>query len=166
VTDDPPRKTDKQRPATLPSSTTTFTAPLPGPAEPLVQRVTDDELKRDLLVEMTGSYSGPLPPPRALAAYGEIDPSLIDRIVTMAEGEQRNRHDIERTGLAIQARGQHYALTIGIVGLVVATLTSFAGHPVTGAVIGTVDLVALVSTFIYGSHLRHRDAAEDSPPGD
>ncbi|MCL2291097.1 MAG: DUF2335 domain-containing protein [Bacteroidetes bacterium] len=40
-------------------------------------------------------YSGPIPPPEALAKYNEVHPGLAERIITMAESEALHRRKTE-----------------------------------------------------------------------
>lgn len=79
----------------------------------------------------------------------------------MAKREQQHRHDcdVRSQGLASAAldhqnsrakMGQQYAFGIAIVGLMAAAAIAITGHPATGAIIGTVDLVGLVSAFLVG----------------
>lgn len=119
-------------------------------------------------------FEGPIPAPTVLAAYAKIDPQLVDRIVSMAERESKHRHEMEKKLLATEerriddigrraSRGQAYGLIIGVAGLVAASVISVLGHPAAGTIIGTVDLLGLVGTFVYGARqarLRHQ-----SPPG-
>jgi LPXTG-motif cell wall-anchored protein len=59
---------------------------------------------------------------------------------------------------AERARGQHYALIIGIVGICAGAACVVTGHDTAGAVIGGTALVGLVSAFIYG---RRKESAGD-----
>lgn len=43
------------------------------------------EVKEALMVIRGEMYSGPIPPPEALARYEEIQPGAADRIIKMAE---------------------------------------------------------------------------------
>ena len=44
-----------------------------------------EEVKEALMVMRSEMYSGPIPPPEALARYEEIQPGAADRILKMAE---------------------------------------------------------------------------------
>ena len=52
------------------------------------------EPERKAIIQMA-AFAGPLPPPALLDEYGKIDGSFPERIVAMAEREQRQRHDWE-----------------------------------------------------------------------
>ncbi|GHU02302.1 hypothetical protein FACS1894186_6720 [Alphaproteobacteria bacterium] len=53
-----------------------------SPAQPLVA------------AGVVARYSGPLPPAAELAKYNDASPGAADRIISMAEAEQRYRHAI------------------------------------------------------------------------
>lgn len=46
-------------------------------------------------VQVSETYSGPLPPPEALARYDQIVPGAAERILCMAENEMKHRHENE-----------------------------------------------------------------------
>jgi len=49
-------------------------------------------------------WSGPLPPAADLAAYDAVVPGCAERIVAMAESEQKHRHHLEDTVLTSDSR--------------------------------------------------------------
>lgn len=78
------------------------------------------------------SFHGPLPPPEVLRDYGEVIPGLPDKIVEMAENEQKHRHDLEQTDLGsdrLEAkRGQYLgAVTMWLL-VLAALLVTFYGY--------------------------------------
>jgi Predicted membrane protein len=64
-------------------------------------------------------WSGPLPPPEALARFNDIVPNGAERVFKMAEDEQAHRIASENTGLiasiAEAKRGQLLGASISIV---------------------------------------------------
>lgn len=52
------------------------------------------------------SHSGPLPSPEDLQRYNDISPGAAERILIMAESEQRHRHDIERLAIETDTANQ------------------------------------------------------------
>lgn len=76
-------------------------------------------------------WSGPLPPPEALARFNEIVPNGAERIFKMAEDEQAHRITSENTGLvasiAEAKRGQLLGASISIVSLVSAIISIYLG---------------------------------------
>ena len=55
------------------------------------------------VVSMQQHYSGPLPPAQEFKAYGEVLPNAPERILAMAEGEQKHRHKKEIRALNARA---------------------------------------------------------------
>jgi uncharacterized membrane protein len=94
---------------------------------------------------MTGS----LPTATELEKYNRVMPDAAERLLTLAEREQRFRHRITYTG-------QASAFIITISFLISATFLIQGNHDVAGSVLATVDLVALVTVFITGQRLRVR----------
>jgi uncharacterized membrane protein len=116
-----------------------------------------------VVLATASAFQGPLPPPEVLAKYNEIDAGLVNRIVTMAEEQAKHRREIENfvtdKSLALSRMGQVFGLTIAMTGLGAAVITTLYNHGVVGALIGTVDLVALVSVFVLGKTMN----AQTSP---
>ena len=65
--------------------------------------------KTELHIQQTSFHSGPLPPAEELQQFDSILPGLADRIVTMAEKEQSNAHELQR----IAAKGAHRMIFAG-----------------------------------------------------
>lgn len=109
------------------------------------------------------SYQGPLPPPEQLSAYDEETRRII---VQMAVDEQRHTHEMRSTGLngAIKKdeRGQRYGLTVAIVGLIAAAVIA-PFSPAAAGIIGTLDLVGMVTVFVAPRILESRKRS-DNPP--
>jgi uncharacterized membrane protein len=97
-------------------------------------------------------HTGPIPSPSALAEYKAIDPGLVDRIVGMAEREQASRLQVT----AAIVDGNKRRTTIGQVSALIVALSGFAlvgygfacGHPGAAAVVGSVELAAIVAAFL------------------
>lgn len=111
-------------------------------------------------------FSGPLPPPGVLQAYDELSPGLAGRIVSMAEREQEHRHALERGAFdedsKLGRRGQIFALLVAAGGLIAAVILGLAGEPLAAAIIGSVDLLGLVTVFLLGPRLGGETAPVDS----
>lgn len=60
------------------------------------------EVKEALMVIRGEMYSGPIPPPEALARYEEIQPGAADRIIKMAEKQQEHRMSLETKAIGGQ----------------------------------------------------------------
>ncbi len=109
-------------------------------------------------------YSGPIPPASELQAYADINPELVDRIVTMAEKEQASRHEIlkraQDSGIVERRIGQFLGFLIGITCISGGVYAVTSGHDFAGAAIGAGGVVGLVSVFVLGRRERHKK--EDS----
>jgi uncharacterized membrane protein len=115
---------------------------------------------------------GLLTDPRSLAEYEQAVPgagkAILDKFFEQTTREIEHRHAIEREAMEQERehgqallkqgdRGQWLGLTVALAGFALVGYVSYLGHPVTAAVIGSLDILGLVSVFIYG---RHKQAEE------
>lgn len=78
-------------------------------------------------------------------------PDVLNKIIRLAELEQRQRH-IRARAPEVNARlGMFCGLVIGVAGLVAACYIAKIGAPGSGMLLGAADLLGLVSVFISGS---------------
>lgn len=114
-----------------------------------------------LQITQAAAFSGPLPPPNVLQRYDEIIPNGADRIVAMAEKQSAHRIDLERTVIHGDSRRANWGVFCGFTLAVLVIVLSFIlilyGHAVAGTILGTLDLVSLISVFIYGTTTRRRE---------
>ena len=126
-----------------------------------------EEVKEALMVMRSEMYSGPIPPPEALARYEEIQPGAADRILKMAEKQQEHRMALETKAIGGQVdqskRGQIFGfiaifLCIGaaVFFAVVCNMTKFA------ATFIPVTMVVLVGLFLTGKNVMKKDLEEKS----
>jgi uncharacterized membrane protein len=108
-----------------------------------------DEIEHDRAMRRKGQ--GVFPSPAMLEGYRTFGPELVERVVIMAEREQRQRHWRERAPERTARLGITFGLMIGISGLVTSGYLAAIGLPVAAAVLGATDLLGLVGVFIYGS---------------
>jgi len=146
-----------------------------------LRNASDDELLNELRarrphsgrVSLTVSeqhFSGPVPPPESLAKYKEIDASIPDRIVTMAEAQQKENNaarnkviDAQSKSLAAQIRhddkGQNFALVVSILMIVCSTFLIAIDKEIYGTLLGGSTLCGLAYIFITGrKHAKQRAA--------
>lgn len=136
-------------------------APARRPGDP------PDDASPLLYAQTLASFEGPLPPPNVLAAYDEVVPGAAERLLDMAEKQARHRQHLER----LVVEGAHRRANQGLwVGFAVAVLFLAASvwliltdHGVYGAVLGTVDLVALVTVFVVGRSEQRREREAKRP---
>jgi len=116
-------------------------------------------------VTVSHNFSGPIPPPDLLGKYEQLQPGLAERIVRMAEDEQKHRHDMEaqhaqasRQADRWYARevllGQVFALLIVVLAIGSGSLLAMYGQPLAGGIIGGGGVIGLASVFIAGRSSR------------
>lgn len=81
--------------------------------------------ERATVLSMQQHYSGPLPPAQEFKSYGEVLPSAPDRILTMAEAEQRHRHKRETFAIYVRAANSIIGMLLGIVIVVLCLLFAY-----------------------------------------
>lgn len=122
--------------------------------------------RRTTIQAQAVSFQGPIPPPELLREYNEIITNGADRILRMAEAQSAHRIQLEGIVIKGDDRRANWGLTtgftIGIILIVLSFILIMYGHEVSGTILGTTDLTALVSLFIYGrrakaDELRRRD---------
>ena len=127
------------------------------PQEMLVKALAGREGNVSLTVEQQIShqqYSGPIPPPSMLNDYNKVQSGFAERIVSMAENEQKHRHELEshavKGAITKDKRSQRFAL---ICVLFISTLCGgliYTGHDTAGSFLGGSTLVGLAALFITG----------------
>ena len=108
--------------------------------------------------------SGPLPHPDTLRQYNDIIPDGADRILKMAEQQSAHRIAIEASVTKSDGWRANFGLAAGLVfalsTLGVSALVTLKGYPEAGIFLGTLDLAAIVGTFVYGTENRRRERRE------
>jgi uncharacterized membrane protein len=133
-----------------------------APQEEQPRQVTKQEemFPQAVRYAATSYHSGPLPDPDTLFQYNEIAPGAADRIIAMAEREQRHRHETDRALVRMHSRN-----TAG--GLVSATLIGLAaigggaygmvnGGDIAGAGVALGGLASLVWVYVTGKKSEER----------
>ena len=150
----------------MPDSTDDQTPPAPVPSESIVRLgqalagLSDED--RELLARFdiaTGlvaeehHHSGPLPTPGDFAAYGKALANAPDRILAMAEAEQRSRHAAQGKALNAELLRTVGALLLALRGLGVALAAALNGYAGTAITIGLAGPVLGLARF----YLAHRN---------
>jgi uncharacterized membrane protein len=80
-----------------------------------------------IIAERTDLFIGPIPPPAVLQGYVSIDPSIPNRIITMAE--KLNDAEVSKSNRwsFTLAFGQIMSFTIGLVGIAACVLLALKG---------------------------------------
>lgn len=99
-------------------------------------------------------YSGPLPSAEQMAKYDAISPTIVNRIITLAESEAVHRRSMENKVVTYQGReilaGQLFGLIVSLTGFILSAYIVYLGHPKSGVVIATGVIASLVGVFIKG----------------
>lgn len=98
-------------------------------------------------------WSGPLPPPEALAQFNDIIPNGAERIMAMVESEQKHRIDSESRILTAtivdNVRGMWIGFTLAGLAIGGAIFTSYLDvHPVVSVALVGLPLVLLIQAFL------------------
>jgi uncharacterized membrane protein len=86
----------------------------PGFPEPLKTILEKDDLPKDernkiiTAFSQTMSFCSPYPPPNVLREYQEINPALVDTMISQREREQIHRHDMDKADVDIRKRELQY----------------------------------------------------------
>ncbi len=104
---------------------------------------------------ITKIHSGPLPPLELIEGYENLHPGSAKLIFEIFEKQSLHRMKMEDTVITTQqiqsGRGQNYALIVALSFLFVAGLCVLMGHDVAGGVLGSVDVLGIVTVFITGN---------------
>lgn len=118
------------------------------------------------LTVQAAAYSGPLPPPEALARYNEILPGAADRIIAMAERQSQHREEIETAvingNIQEQKRGTRYGFIIAMTVAIGSIYLLATGHAITGSITLFSDLGSLVGVFVYGKKQQREELGKKS----
>ncbi len=100
------------------------------------------------LLVQEASFSGPLPPPNMLMQYEQILPGMADRLVTIAENEQDQRHQIDNEIVNIEKNKVHGSIFISFVMVLAGGYCGYLGEPWLGAALGTTGPLAGVARIL------------------
>ena len=90
------------------------------------------------------TFIGPLPPPEDFARYDAIVPGAADRILTMAEKQQKMHADADDKAFANDRRRINLATLIGICMIILAGFATWLGSAIIALPIG---LAGVLITF-------------------
>lgn len=125
------------------------------------------------------THSGPIPSPQTLAEYNKLSPGLAERIVSMAELEQKQRHAIEMKNaefddsqlaaireanagdLSLKKRGQWFAIAAVTATLGFACYLANCQAYKTAGFVATAVVVSLAVVFVTGRAPEKRNLDEN-----
>jgi uncharacterized membrane protein len=115
-------------------------------------------------------FTGPLPHPEILRGYEDVVPGAAERLLTMAERNSQHRRDMERIVVEGGSRRAWAGLVLGFIIAVLFLIVSAAliinGYEVAGTILGTVDVVGLVTVFVVGRVEQRQEREEKAHPTD
>lgn len=118
------------------------------------------------VVSVTKIHSGPLPPYELIEGYENVYPGSAKLIFDAFEKQSNHRIKMEDTVITSQQRqsdrGQHYALIIALSFLGVAAVCILKGHDIAGSVLGSFDVLAIVTVFITGQYKKEANLRQKS----
>ena len=113
-----------------------------------------------VVASMQMTFQGPLPPAIELQSYNQIVPGAAERIIALAEKQAAHRMELEKHAVAEQlrqsARGQIFALIIGVAGITGAVVVGITGNAWVAGTIATASLGTLAVSFITGKRQEQR----------
>lgn len=144
--------------------------PILDKVKPIIKKLPPDDqatLKASMVaLSIEKSWSGPLPSPASLKEYNNAFPNGAEKIFNISERQSEHRMDLEKLAVASDLkqseRGQLYGLIIALAFFIGAFILIWAGHDIPGTILGSVDLVALVSVFVIGKNHQRKDLKEKS----
>ncbi|MBR5892581.1 MAG: DUF2335 domain-containing protein [Bacteroidaceae bacterium] len=145
-----------------------------NPVEVILEAVPEnkkEEVKEALMIIRSETYSGPIPPPKALAEYEQIQPGAADRILKMAEKQQDHRMLLEKKAIFGQVeqskRGQIFGFIIVFLCVAVAVFFAIKFEMLKfAATFLSVTMVILLGLFLNGKSEIKRDLKKKSKDQD
>ncbi len=98
-------------------------------------------------------FSGPLPHPEFFQAYEQTLPGAADRILAMAENQQKHRHSQQSTRLVLdgvlETRGQWMGFLLAVISIIGGLTLILFDKPVEGLVTLIGSLASIVGLFLW-----------------
>ena len=114
--------------------------------------------------EYSEYFSGPLPSPRMMKEYERILPGMPNRIVTMAEEQQRHRISLERKTIQKQIGqsgvGQIFAFVLGLALISFSVYCIYKGFDYVAGIVMSLTIISVIGLFITGKYFIKKDLKE------
>ena len=118
-------------------------------------RPTTQKLNKQNQIEAqvtTQQFSGPVPHPEILRGYDQIFPGAAERILTMAELDQKHQIELESSAQHLAAkeikRGQIFGLVVSISAFITSIASLILSFEKAAMVIVGTTVVGLVTVFL------------------
>ncbi len=108
------------------------------------ETLDDDINQATELVQQSAHFSGPIPPPNAMAKYEEVLPGSADRIMAMAEKEQNLREKKVNGTIGIARLRIGASFIVSVLLIAAGVYCAILGQPLLGGVLGISGLVAAI----------------------
>ena len=123
-------------------------------ADAVAGAALQEQMLQQVVQQSVSFSSGPLPPAQELAELEKVHPGAAALIISVFESQSKHRQTLESTKLnadiASEKRGSWQGFGIAVIGLGIAGLLGYTGHDWAAGILGTVDLVSLVTVFVVG----------------
>jgi uncharacterized membrane protein len=98
--------------------------------------------------QSTSIYSGKLPPPEMMEHYNKLEPNFANRIILMAEQEQKHIHSIEKKQLNVSVLMAVFGILAGLIALSTLCYLIYLSIIMqnTGVALGIVGIIGTVVT--------------------
>lgn len=107
-------------------------------------------------------FHGLLPPPKVLAEYDQVVKGLAERIVSWPEAEFKHRRKMDVCAIRRSWAGFWAALAIALLFGCGSIWLGLAGHEAVASILGSINIVGVVTTFLVAGRLpRAREAKDD-----
>ena len=130
----------------------------PGDEQDDANDLSEGASNQEMLIEAS-AWAGPLPEPDTLREYDQVLPGAAERILKMAEDQQKHHHDQDRrqlemysTALQADSRRSNLGLVAGLsvtlLGLGGGIYLVYAGHDWADGIIAGLNLASVAGVFV------------------
>ena len=127
--------------------------------------------KKSVGVSMTQLHQGPIPSAEEMRQYSQVFPDLPQRIVKMAEDEQKHRFAMEeslkiyrdselRSNTRLAYLGIFSSVLCVLIIMSASVLCAYFQHPITAGIIGSGGVVMIVSVLVCGSRVKPNGSSQ------
>ena len=127
--------------------------------------------KKSVGVSMTQLHQGPIPSAEEMRQYSQVFPDLPQRIVKMAEDEQKHRFAMEeslknyrdselRSNTILAYLGIFSSVLCVLIIMSASVLCAYFQHPITAGIIGSGGVVMIVSVLVCGSRVKPNGSSQ------
>lgn len=120
--------------------------------EALASAEVPEELRLRVLnaISMSKSYSGPLPPAEMFERYESVMPGSGERIIAMAEKEQKLRGNTENGAIANDKLRVYGSITVSLALIVAAVIAAYLGEAFLSGVLGLGGIIGGIIRQVIG----------------